>query len=141
MQSNPWVTAGGYILAALVAGGFLLWNNRQRPHETLKVMVEIHEKLPESTERDKILAAINSRIEDLTVEKKRWYRRRRLSDLDVDLRSSLLGALALGIIDAFTDFAVAVAQVVRALLHVLLGTPLRPTAPNPESDQSDQPRP
>ena len=99
---DKWITAGGYILAAAIAGAFVLWNNRQQPHEVLKTMVEIHEKLPESAEKDAILAAINTRIGDITSPRSpRRSKDRPTSSLDRELESNpMLDWLILGFLCA-----------------------------------------
>ncbi|GAC66579.1 hypothetical protein [Gordonia soli] len=67
MQTNPWVTAGGYILAAIVAAVAVIWNNRQRPHDALKTYVEIWKDLPDDSEvRTELWIQIEIRLRQLT---------------------------------------------------------------------------
>jgi hypothetical protein len=47
---NSWIAPGATLLAAFVAGAFLIWSRRQRPHETLKTYVDIYNALPDGTD-------------------------------------------------------------------------------------------
>ncbi|MBJ8342968.1 hypothetical protein JGU71_29185 [Antrihabitans sp. YC3-6] len=49
---QPALMSAGTILAAIVAGSFAVRNARKTPHERLKTLVEIVEKLPDEVGRD-----------------------------------------------------------------------------------------
>ena len=56
-------------MAALVAGDFVIWNNRQRPHDALKTYVEIWKELPENAPvREALWREIDKRLTVLTTE-------------------------------------------------------------------------
>lgn len=65
MTNWGWLTPLGVICAALIAGAFLTWNNRQLPHDTLKSLVDIYDKLPDSEARTGLLREIERRLDAL----------------------------------------------------------------------------
>ncbi|WP_370185802.1 hypothetical protein [Rhodococcus wratislaviensis] len=53
----------GYVIAAIIAGAFVTYNSRKRPHEHLKVDAELYNLLPEDFEgREALRRSIESRV-------------------------------------------------------------------------------
>lgn len=68
MKDWAWLTPVGYVVAAVVAGLFLWFNNRKSPYEDLKVLVDIHKDLPEMPEKEILRIAIARQLSVLTAE-------------------------------------------------------------------------
>ncbi|WP_430332743.1 hypothetical protein [Rhodococcus sp. ACT016] len=67
------MTPAGYVLAAFIAGGFLLYNNRRDPFEALKTLVDIHKDLPDELPQKALLrVTIATEIERLTTRLPRF---------------------------------------------------------------------
>ncbi|UVF60383.1 hypothetical protein SEA_MEYRAN_31 [Gordonia phage Meyran] len=82
MQNWVWLTPLGYVAAAMIAGVFLVWNNRPRHHEVLKAYAEIMKELPaDSPARAQLQHQIESQVARITAVSEAQP----LSEIDEDL--------------------------------------------------------
>ncbi|WP_206499030.1 hypothetical protein [Rhodococcus sp. KRD175] len=147
---GPVFVPAGVILAAIIAGSFTIRNARKTPHEQLKTLVEIREKL-HVVDTHVIDAAIDRELEKID----RLYSARTrgvwsgLNEavkqaLEVTYGGGLLGAVAAGVAELIYATASGVQKVIGGVARVLVGeqSPRREdkdAAMRHDNDEEDRP--